>query len=43
MKDLLAFLWKGFIITLCLLPLALMFLITKGLIWISDSLLAKRK
>jgi hypothetical protein len=36
MRDTVYFVGKGLLITCLLIPLGLMFLITKGLIWLSD-------
>jgi len=41
-SDILPFIGKGLLITACILPLILMFLITKGLIWLTDHII-KRK
>lgn len=43
MRDALALTGKAVLIGTLLIPLGLFFLITKGLIWICDKILTKRK
>jgi hypothetical protein len=40
MRDLLAFCGKGLLITCLLLPLGLLFILTKLLIWVADKIIA---